>query len=149
MTLRQQVYDTIAHNPGFTSKDVAEALNIEQVNASSTLNALHDDLQLTRQRKGRFFHYQISETVRAAPIQLGFSGYELELRARIAELEAWQAAALLAYPDLTPVDPLLIKAREIVAAECGGSTAGIFLDGARDDTVAVRAVLAALRSAAS
>lgn len=43
-----------------------------------------------------------------------------QLRARVAELEAWKADAIQRYPDLA-VPPLLKKARDIVAAELRAS----------------------------
>jgi len=67
--------------------------------------------------------------------------------AKIAELEAWKAAAIARFPDLA-VDPDVIKARKIVSdmLEKSGdlALAHAVAAGQKDETMLVRAVVAAL-----
>jgi hypothetical protein len=70
-----------------------------------------------------------------------------ELRRQVSELEAWKKNALERYPDLG-VDPLTLKARQIVAAEVRASgdkhLADLVLSGAKDDTMLVKVTAKAL-----
>ncbi len=70
-----------------------------------------------------------------------------ELCSRINELEAWKKNALERYPDLG-VDPLILKARQIVAAEVRASgdkhLADLVLSGAKDETMLVKVTAKAL-----
>lgn len=67
-------------------------------------------------------------------------------KAAIAELEAWKANAVARYPDLA-VDPVLHKARELLAVAMAplGQAADV-RDGMFDDTPAMTAIRAALRT---
>lgn len=76
------------------------------------------------------------------------------LRAEVETLKAWRAEAIARYPDLA-VDPLLLKARQIVAKAIKDKNEGGWADayqqvisGQRDNSVAIVATLAALEQAA-
>jgi hypothetical protein len=73
------------------------------------------------------------------------------LRYEIATLKAWQADAIARYPDLG-VEPLLLKARQIVAKalrEAGEHGAvDAVMNGSRDHSVAIRATITALEHVA-
>lgn len=64
------------------------------------------------------------------------------------ELAAWRDAAIEKHPDLRPADPLIAKAREIVASLNEDETwwAEDVLLGLHDDHIEVRIALAALRN---
>ncbi len=66
------------------------------------------------------------------------------LRAERDELEEWKQAAILRYPSLD-VDPLLLKARELLAAQAkeDGNDALVadILKGNKDGTIALRAIV--------
>jgi hypothetical protein len=73
------------------------------------------------------------------------------LSAQIAELQAWKADAIKKHPELASPDPLLLKAREIVAEVQRDkmqdpSTLGRLLAGGYDSGSAVQAALLALKS---
>lgn len=75
---------------------------------------------------------------------------EKALTARVAELEQWQAEAMLRYPDLA-VSPIVIEARKIVAeqfqARHDTHAAEDVLAGRKDESTIVKAVVAALERA--
>lgn len=72
-----------------------------------------------------------------------------ELRNQISELEAWKKNALERHPDLA-VDPVVLKAREIVAAELRASgdntLADLVVSGAKDNTMLVKVTAKALET---
>lgn len=73
------------------------------------------------------------------------------LSAQIAELQAWKATAIEKHPDLAETDPLLLKAREIVAGvhrDRGApqETLDRLLGGQMDEGPTVQAALLALQS---
>lgn len=74
------------------------------------------------------------------------------LSAQIAQLKAWKANAIEKHPDLGETDPLLLKAREIVAGvvvKRGGTQEMLdrLLGGQMDDVPSMQAALLALQSA--
>jgi predicted transcriptional regulator len=74
------------------------------------------------------------------------------LSAQIAELEAWKADAIKKHPDLAETDPLLLKAREIVAGllrDRGAPQEALdrLLGGQMDYVPSMQAALLALKSA--
>lgn len=87
---------------------------------------------------------------RRAPTEVGVNVQMQELKARIAELEAWKRDAIARYPDLA-VAPVVLKARKIVADEvrAGGdrALADHVMAGHKDDTLMVRVTIKALEEA--
>jgi hypothetical protein len=71
------------------------------------------------------------------------------LEEEVKTLQLWKEAALLRYPDLD-VDPLLLEVRALLAAEAeehGVKTvADAYINGQRDNSFAVRALVKALGS---
>lgn len=71
------------------------------------------------------------------------------LKAEIDALEKWKQAALVRYPELS-ADPIVLQARELVAAEALASgdfqLANATRAGLRDDMIYVRSVVRALRA---
>jgi hypothetical protein len=71
------------------------------------------------------------------------------LEAEVTALQQWKEAALLRYPDLG-VDPLLLEARALLAAEaerqnCTPASHN-YINGNRDHTIAVQALVKVLGS---
>lgn len=160
--LMQRLLDYITANPGKTSLDAAADLGIGDQQAASGLSYLHDHGRLTRQRKGRCYVYILAERAEqiehpdatdwrnrceraeahAAELQADFDALQ-ELH---DELLDWKADAIAKHPDLD-IDPLLLKAREIVAAvTLDLKTQEQVRVGTLDHDLGVRAVLMALRS---
>ena len=84
---------------------------------------------------------------KAAPQGDLFSQLVKTLEEEVKALEQWKQAALLRYPDLD-VDPILLEARALLAAEAAEEgnqmTADAFINGQRDTSLAVRALVKAL-----
>jgi hypothetical protein len=140
--LRRAVYAHVQSNPGCTSADVATHFPEQATSVGGTLSHMHDDGLLSRQKKGAHFHYFIPEEQDALA----------KMHAQIAELQAWKATAIEKHPDLAKTDPLLLKAREIVAEVQRGkvqdpATITRLLAGEYDHGAAVQATLLALKSA--
>ena len=78
-----------------------------------------------------------------------FSQLIKTLEAEVTALEQWREAALLRYPDLD-VDPLLLEARALLAAEADEQNckpaSNAYINGNRDHTIAVQALVKALGS---
>lgn len=115
--------------PRSTSRDIGQAFGYPETCASSTLVVMHQKGLVTRKRAGRYFQYTLADAPKPAE-----AGTELEtLKARLAELEKWREETLTSHPELAPkppVEPIVLKAREIVARinrEEGHTT---FADGA-------------------
>jgi hypothetical protein len=73
-----------------------------------------------------------------------FSSLIKTLEEEVKTLQLWKEAALLRYPDLD-VDPLLLEARALLAAEAeeqnSRAASDAYSNGNRDHTIAVRALL--------
>lgn len=84
---------------------------------------------------------------KAAPQGDLFAQLIKTLEEEVKALEQWKQAALLRYPDLD-VDPLLLEARALLAAEAEEDgiqmAADAFINGSRDSSLAVRALVKAL-----
>jgi hypothetical protein len=84
---------------------------------------------------------------KAAPQGDLFSDLIKTLEAEVTALEQWKQAALLRYPDLD-VDPLLLEARALLAAEaqeCGSEMlADEIINGKRDSSFSVKAMVKVL-----
>jgi hypothetical protein len=72
-----------------------------------------------------------------------------ELSRQVCELAAWKTDALARYPDLA-VDPIVLKAREIVAAELratgDNALADLVMSGAKDNAMLVKVTITALET---
>lgn len=118
---------------------------------------------LRREREGtsNMFRYWLDEGATPQPVvsrkhlkqptPLAVGQEVADLRAKIAELEAWKAEAIARYPTLA-VPAVVLRAREIVAADLkehlDPQGAEQVLQGRRDDTAVIRSVVRALELAA-
>jgi hypothetical protein len=72
------------------------------------------------------------------------------LKARVLELESWKFDAIVRHPDLA-ADPIVLKARKLVADEVRASGDGILADrismGSKDDGLLMRVTIKALEEA--
>jgi DNA-binding transcriptional ArsR family regulator len=134
---RRELLTFIRNNAGATSETIAAALGKPANQYTGTLRAMYEDNLISRQRDGRSFRYFIPDRVT-----------NTEMEAEIDALEAWKADAIKRYPDLGPVDPLLVKAREIAVT---GGWVDAFADeiivGHLDSHPIVQAIYATLQDA--
>jgi hypothetical protein len=131
---RRELLTFIRNNAGATSETISAALGKPANHYTGTLRTMFEDNLISRQRDGRSFRYFIPDRAPTAAEQAEPTDAELdfnlsatldkeliedmrndlaEMEAEIDALEAWKADAIKRYPDLGPVDPLLVKAREI------------------------------------
>lgn len=174
-TTRRAIYDYIKDHPGKTGVEVGNALGISQQDASGPLSHLYAAGKLERQKvPGAYgkYAYFVPDRERATQPEIRYitrepdhnewflklkkeaATYEAardRLEIEVVELRQWKAEAIAKYPDLVPppVDPLLLKARQI-AAEVLRESSGLgpvvetVLAGDMDDAPAVKAALLAL-----
>jgi hypothetical protein len=133
-SLRRELLTVVRKHPGATSENIAAVLGKPHNHYTGTLRTMFDEGLLGRQRHGRAFRYFIPDRAPATTEQAeptdGEFDFKLsatldkvlieDMRTDIAELEAeidaleqWKADAIARHPDLAPVDPLMVKAREI------------------------------------
>lgn len=81
------------------------------------------------------------------PTEVGLRAQLESLKVKVSELEAWKADAIARYPDLA-VDPVVLKARKLVASELrtSGDTnlASEVEAGRKDSTLMMRVTIKAL-----
>jgi hypothetical protein len=119
--------------------------------AEAALAEAEDDLTQTEAALARergLAHTQLVDTQEQVVTVLAQNA---DLSAQITELQAWKADAIKKHPELASPDPLLLKAREIVAEVQRDkmqdpSTLGRLLAGEYDSGSAVQAALLALKS---
>ena len=154
LNLQKRVLEHLQGSPGVCFDDVATALNIPQQAASGALSQLYAKRLLTRQRRGKCFVYILAEATKAQPVETAGDGAwkqrAAELQEKVDELYAWKLQAVAKYPDLQPLDPLLLKAREIVAKTCrernSEQEANEVEAGEHDNKDLIEVAMAALRS---
>lgn len=140
--------------PGIRSDALAKETSLHGTTVSSAARVLIGQGLLTRVRKGAFFFYYPAGAEGARePQQLILSSEPLleaeieALKAEIEELRAFKDRALAAYPDLG-IDPLVLRAREIVA-ELLPEHRDVVLSGEADQGGAMRGAVATLRAIAA
>lgn len=171
-TIRRRIYDYITANPGKTGAEVGNALGISQQDASGPLSQLYGAGKLERQKvPGTYgkYAYFIPDRERSTQPEIRYITREpvgdahyntmkheyraLEavrdrLEVEVVELRQWKADAIVKHPDLAPVDPLLLKARELAAEALRENGADLSatnaLAGELDNATLVKAVLKAL-----
>lgn len=156
ITNRDATLAFIKRTPGCTSNEIALATGILHQSVTGVLTDLTAAGAVSRQRKGRNFHYIVGED---KPIDTdaidAWRQRAIELQDKVDELYAWKQEAIAKHPDLQPVDPLLVQARKIVAGiyrskpdvdEGALDIADCVEDGLYDHAPAVQAALAALRA---
>ena len=162
-TIAYAVLEHIRQNPGVTSLNITADLNIPQGTSTSALCSLVEKGLVDRQKipnsNGTYAYFIAQRSSEAKPTSTieDCNAYIATLEHRltmleqeVAELEAWKAAAITAHPDLVPVDPLLMKAREICAQQAlqkgDSGLAADYIAGRFDDVAIMRAVLEALQT---
>ena len=158
-TNRREVYDYVAAHPGSTSVDVSYALDMTHNEVSGPLSQLYAEGKLERQKvPGSYGKYAYFIPDRERPVERIVvtepprpNGSEDALRRQCEELEQWKADAIAKHPDLAPVDPILLKARELAAEtlRAGGfdTDADDTLNGRQDSSLLVGALVKALQGA--
>jgi predicted transcriptional regulator len=105
---RDRIVKYLSQNPGATSDAIAKALDITPAAASSALNSMYNAGIVTRppKRVGHHFPYILKEQKEPRPVQLlmPMNPEVDQLKARLAELEAFKAEAVAKHPDLVPID---------------------------------------------
>ena len=175
--MRREILAHIAANPGCTSLDIANDIDRKHFNVGTALGILTKRGVVARQRDGKHFRYVLPQAYkpikpRSKPVELDLFTISDDAKATeaeamierlasrisklvkvVSELAKWKADAIAKHPDLAPVDPLLLKAREIVAQISTNNRnhvmASRVLEGAYDNTDVVQAALAALRGVAA
>lgn len=158
---KEEVFNTLKRNPNSTTKELFALLpHIEIDNISHAVSSMVDkNIVFVTGKKseagpsGRVcthraysVKYEKSKDAPAKPpVQSDLFGELINtLEAEVISLQQWKEAALLRYPDLD-VDPLLLEARALLAAEAAEQgiqmTADAFIKGERDHTFAVRALV--------
>ena len=162
--LRRKIVPYVKSHAGATAEDMSKALGHSASNVSTAARALWIKGVLGRQRDGRWFHYFVPEAVQdegsdderpESPCEIEFD-FDVApptdaidvaaLQSEIETLKQWQADAIAKHPDLAPVDPDLLRAREIAAAAVSDGRADDILRGWDDDTPLVQAVLTAIKA---
>ena len=137
-TIREEVFEVVKELPGTTSGDVVALMpHVHKQTVYSSLDALRvrGEIRQERPYAGGHVTWFANATVTPPPpkrrkitpdgvttvsspevAQAHYQSTIDRLQARIAELEAWKADAIQRYPDLA-IDPMLKKARDIVAQE--------------------------------
>ena len=161
-TIAYAVLEHIRQNPGVTSLNITADLNIPQGTSTSALCSLVEKGLVDRQKipnsNGTYAYFIAQRSSEAKPASTieDHNAYIATLEHRltmleqeVAELEAWKAAAITAHPDLVPVDPLLMKAREICAEEAlaigSHEAAEAYRKGAYDNRMMLKIALKSLQ----
>ena len=138
------ILDLIRKQPGLTAPEISAALGRDCGNELRNMRLCGDlraEFLKNTGLRGRRYAYYLGdgtpdrpkyERARGGPNRSG-------LRARINELEAWQAAAIARYPDLAP-SATQRKAREHLARFCNAETAAKVMRGEFDGTTMLRAI---------
>ena len=151
--LTQEILEIVREMPKATTKEIEQLMS----HASATRVRR---LLLQMSNTGRLIRHKV-KTNRSGRAP---SAYELnpdwngnavklvqpDLTAELRELRQWKAEALLRYPDLA-VDPNMLRARTIVAAQAGDDhrARDEILGGKRDTSLAVRSTFIALTELAA
>lgn len=159
--LRRDVLAYVRKHPACTAEEMAEHFGKMPNVVSTAAKALWEAGVLGRQRDGKPFRYFLPAPSRAgerpeSPCEIEFD-FDVApptdavdvaaLQAEIETLKQWQADAIAKHPDLAPIDPDLLRAREIAAAALGdGPSADLIRGGGCDDIPLVQAVLTAVKA---
>jgi hypothetical protein len=170
-TIQAEVFEVMKKNPNKTSRDLHELTpHLTLQNVSAAVNALKtknmvvitggkaeasDAGRVTTHKCYSVDLGKVEKPIPSQPTQernpnLDLFGQLIKtLEAEVTALEQWREAALLRYPDLD-VDPLLLEARALLAAEADEQNckpaSHAYINGNRDHTIAVQALVKALGS---
>jgi hypothetical protein len=165
--VREEILKTLTDFPGATTREIVDLLgNIKLEVATQLIHQLYtrgyivqNGIKMCVGTNGREYKaktYAVSATPgvpkakKPANKDTTDSDVLASLTARIAQLEAWKSDAIARYPDLT-ADPIVLKARRLVAEEVRASGDGILADrismGSKDDGLLMRVTIKALEEA--
>ena len=162
----KEITNTVKIMPGLTANEIAKLIpDVKYSTVLSTVSNLAKQGVLVNagyatitksnglQVKAAKFNYSDSpvplptDRKLKKPTPTGYEAQISELKAQIAELEAWREAAVTRYPDLA-VPPIVLRARALVAEEvaAGGdyTLADQIKRGLKDATLMVRVAIKAL-----
>jgi hypothetical protein len=168
-TTNQNTNDIIAlvtELPGITAKEIMDFMpHMSSAAVSSCLHSLKNKGTITLSGKKRMSTkvgpravpaYKIGDGTPAprpkkmklkSPTEAGLNAQLEALKQKVAELEAWKVNAMARCPELS-VPPIVLKARELVAAELRAHADHTLADavaaGKKDDTMLVRVTIKAL-----
>ena len=171
MSTRDEVLEIIRVMPGLNAGQISELMpHVKNQAVHSSLNWLYVSGKARRELgdKGKHgkptYTWFVSETGKPLARQfkivdrvprVASDACVTTLKARIAELERWQANAIARFPDLG-VDPIIYRARQIVAAELRATgdsgdrnMADAVQAGQRDTVLAMRLVIKMLEEKAA
>ena len=168
MTARKEIVEIIREMPGVTSGQIIELMpHVNSQSVHSALNYLYVRGIAVRELDGETkfgrkpFTWKLADKpippIRKAPATMARrADAQVDgLKRRVAELEEWKAQAIRRFPDLG-VDPVILRARQIVAAELrttndssDRASAEAVLAGQRDNVLAVRLVVKMLEEKAA
>lgn len=166
-TIQSEVFEVMKCNRNKTSRELHEFLpHLTLQNVSAAVNALKfKGLVTITDHKQEISDAGNITTHRCYSVDLGkvnkpnqaqakpqgdlFGQLVETLKAEVDTLQQWKQDALLRYPDLD-VDPLLLEARALLAAEAeeqnSRAASDAYSNGNRDHTIAVQALVKALGS---
>ena len=161
---KEEVLNVLRHNPNSTTKELSALmphLEIDDISHAVSSMAAKDIVFVTGKKpesgpSGRTTTHRAysvkyeksKDTPPKLPTQSDLFGELVNtLEAEVTALQQWKEAALLRYPDLG-VDPLLLEARALLAAEAEKQNcipaSHNYINGNRDNTIAVQALVKVL-----
>ena len=165
--VREEILKTLTDFPGATTREIVDLLgNIKLELATQLIHQLYTRGYIVQNgtkpyvgTNGKTYKaktYAVSATPAApkakkpADKDMADSDVMATLKARVLELESWKFDAITRYPDLA-ADPIVLKARRLVADEVRASGDGILADrilaGDKDDGLLMRVTIKALEEA--
>jgi len=166
-TIQSEVFEAMKTHHNKTSRELHEVLpHLTLQNVSAAVNALRTKglVAITAHKQEtsdagnaksyRCYSVDFGKVKKPTPpsapsnVQPDLFGSLIKtLEAEVIALQQWREAAILRYPDLD-VDPLLLEARALLAAEADEQNckpaSHAYINGNRDHTIAVRALVKSL-----
>lgn len=159
---KEEVFNALKRNPNSTTKELSALLpHIEIDNISHAVSSMTDkNIVFVTGKKSevgpsgrtcthraysvKYEKKSVCTPPKAAPQEDLFGQLINTLEAEVIALQQWKEAAILRYPDLD-VDPLLLEARALLAAEAAEEGNEIqatdIIKGNRDHSFSVRALV--------
>ena len=168
-TIKEELREVIANLPGITAHDMKELMpHVNYSTLTARLQMLYLEGVVLREKVPNPNFGKVGKAIRSVysyklnpdpkpvppaqpmrnttPSTAGLTARLDELTNKVKELEAWKANAIARYPDLD-VDPVVLDARKIVAAELDGSDSTLadqVRKGLKDNILPMRVTIAAL-----
>ena len=168
-TIQSEVFEVMKENRNKTSRELRELVpHLTLQHVSAAVNALRtkglvaitdhklEASEAGNKKKYRCYSVDLGRVKKDTPPSVPsnaqpdlFGSLIKTLEAEVVALQQWREAAILRYPDLD-VNPLLLEARALLAAEADEQNckpaAHAYINGNRDHTIAVQALVKALGS---